>query len=249
MQSRAARIAGVLAIGVVGCGLQHDGQGGLPTGQRSTVAFESIDGPPPAVFDRLVRKLNQEAEARQVPVVTREGFAPYRIRGYVAVGRAARPDRGVLGLGCLRFAGRPNHAAERRRKGRHAPAAMPGPPSTTRCWHGWPAAAWSSFRSISAIPEADRRRQSGRRGAAATPSWPAATISGPKSYGITRRSQEGAASAAAKLQTRLPQARVPRRHGRAGRIGVRRLAENPAGQRNTANLRRPGRACISRAPT
>ena len=38
------------------------------------------------MFDRLVRKLNQEAEVRQVPVVTREGFAPYRIRGYVAVG-------------------------------------------------------------------------------------------------------------------------------------------------------------------
>jgi len=55
-------------------------------GQRTTVAFESIDGPPPAIFDRMVKKLNQEAESRQVPVVTREGFAPYRIRGYMAVG-------------------------------------------------------------------------------------------------------------------------------------------------------------------
>ena len=32
------------------------------------------------MFDRYVRKLNQEAEARQVPVVTREGYAPYRIK-------------------------------------------------------------------------------------------------------------------------------------------------------------------------
>jgi hypothetical protein len=59
--------------------------GGLPAGQRTTVAFDRIDGLPPAVFDRYVRKLNDEAEARHVPVVTREGFAPYRIKGYVSV--------------------------------------------------------------------------------------------------------------------------------------------------------------------
>jgi len=86
MQSWAARIACVLALALSVAGCNTTGQGGLAAGQRTTVAFESIDGPPPPVFDRLVRKLNQEAEARQVPVVTREGFAPYRIRGYMAVG-------------------------------------------------------------------------------------------------------------------------------------------------------------------
>jgi hypothetical protein len=86
MRSRTARIAGVLLVALSVTACNTTGPGGLPTGQRTTVAFESIDGPPPAVFDRLVRKLNQEAESRQVPVVTREGFAPYRIRGYVAVG-------------------------------------------------------------------------------------------------------------------------------------------------------------------
>ena len=86
MQSRAARFAGVLAMALSVAACNTTGQGGLQTGQRSSVAFESIDGPPPAVFDRLVGKLNQEAEVRQVPVVTREGYAPYRIRGYVAVG-------------------------------------------------------------------------------------------------------------------------------------------------------------------
>jgi hypothetical protein len=86
MQSRAARLAGVLALALSVAACNTTGQGGLQTDQRSTVAFESIDGPPPAVFERLVRKLNQEAEVRQVPVVTREGYAPYRIRGYVAVG-------------------------------------------------------------------------------------------------------------------------------------------------------------------
>lgn len=86
MRSWAARLAGVLALALSVAGCNTTGQGGLAAGQNATVAFESIDGPPPAVFDRMVRKLNQEAEARQVPVVTREGFAPYRIRGYMAVG-------------------------------------------------------------------------------------------------------------------------------------------------------------------
>lgn len=86
MQSWAARFAGVLALALSVAGCNTTGQGGLAAGQRTTVAFESIDGPPPAVFDRLVKKLSLEAEARQVPVVTREGFAPYRIRGYMAVG-------------------------------------------------------------------------------------------------------------------------------------------------------------------
>jgi hypothetical protein len=85
MQSWAARIACVLALALSAAGCSTTGPGAFGTGQN-TVAFESIDGPPPAVFDRMVKKLNQEAEARQVPVVTREGFAPYRIRGYMAVG-------------------------------------------------------------------------------------------------------------------------------------------------------------------
>jgi hypothetical protein len=49
------------------------------------VAFESIDGPPETVFRTLVQQLNQEAQARQVAVVSREAAASYRIRGYVAV--------------------------------------------------------------------------------------------------------------------------------------------------------------------
>lgn len=86
MQSWAARIGCVLALALSVAGCNTTGQGGFASSQNTTVAFESIDGPPPAVFDRMVRKLNQEAEVRQVPVVTREGYAPYRIRGYMAVG-------------------------------------------------------------------------------------------------------------------------------------------------------------------
>jgi len=80
----AARIIGIVAFALSAAACTTTG-GGLPTGQHSTVAFDRIDGLPPAVFDRYVRKLNDEAEARKVPVVTREGFAPYRIKGYASV--------------------------------------------------------------------------------------------------------------------------------------------------------------------
>ncbi|ARP99987.1 hypothetical protein [Pseudorhodoplanes sinuspersici] len=89
MRSAAARIAGTLAFALSVAACTTTGQpqtAGLQSSSRTTVAFESIDGPPPAVFQKLVSKLNDEAEARQVPVVTREGFAPYRVRGYTAVG-------------------------------------------------------------------------------------------------------------------------------------------------------------------
>jgi hypothetical protein len=49
-----------------------------------TVAFESVDGPPPQVFDRLVDALDSEAKLRGVPVVSREGAATYRVRSYLS---------------------------------------------------------------------------------------------------------------------------------------------------------------------
>ncbi|MCC6946772.1 MAG: hypothetical protein IT539_03310 [Bradyrhizobiaceae bacterium] len=53
-----------------------------PTGQ--TIAFESIDGPPRPVFDRLVSALTAEAEQRELPVVSRSGPATWRVRAYLA---------------------------------------------------------------------------------------------------------------------------------------------------------------------
>jgi len=49
-----------------------------------TVAFESIDGPPPGVFQKLVQSIESEAGARQLAVVSREGPAQYRVRGYLS---------------------------------------------------------------------------------------------------------------------------------------------------------------------
>ncbi|QDM18284.1 hypothetical protein FNL55_21385 [Tardiphaga sp. vice352] len=50
----------------------------------ATVAFESIDGPPPQVFDRLVNLLDSEARLRNIAVVSRQDSAAYRVRSYLA---------------------------------------------------------------------------------------------------------------------------------------------------------------------
>lgn len=50
----------------------------------STITFESIDGPPPEVFNKLVASLNDEATARKIAVVSRNSPATYRVRGYVS---------------------------------------------------------------------------------------------------------------------------------------------------------------------
>lgn len=49
-----------------------------------TIAFESIDGPPVGVFNRMVDNLSAEAQARQLAIASREGAANYRVRGYLA---------------------------------------------------------------------------------------------------------------------------------------------------------------------
>ena len=49
-----------------------------------TLAFESIDGPPVGVFNRLVDNLSSEAQTRQLAIASREGSANYRVRGYLA---------------------------------------------------------------------------------------------------------------------------------------------------------------------
>src|SRR5438309_1021928 len=53
-------------------------------GSGATVAFESIDGPPPQVFDRMVGMLDSESKLRSLSVVSREGTAAYRVRSYLS---------------------------------------------------------------------------------------------------------------------------------------------------------------------
>ncbi|SCB41111.1 hypothetical protein GA0061098_1008233 [Bradyrhizobium shewense] len=53
-------------------------------GSGATVAFESIDGPPPQVFDRMVGVIDSESKLRSLSVVSREGSAVYRVRSYLS---------------------------------------------------------------------------------------------------------------------------------------------------------------------
>jgi hypothetical protein len=53
-------------------------------GTGATVAFESIDGPPPQVFDRMVSVLDSESKLRSLSIVSREGTAAYRVRSYLS---------------------------------------------------------------------------------------------------------------------------------------------------------------------
>lgn len=81
------RTALVLALGSALAGCVSDGQGPVasqsaPSG--ATVAFESIDGPPPQVFDRMVNILDSESQLRNVAVVSRKTSATYRVRSYLA---------------------------------------------------------------------------------------------------------------------------------------------------------------------
>jgi hypothetical protein len=75
------------------CALGGCGAGGTATsgafamandGGGQTIAFESIDGPPPGVFDRMVSVLDSETKLRSLSIVSREGPAAYRVRSYLS---------------------------------------------------------------------------------------------------------------------------------------------------------------------
>jgi hypothetical protein len=87
---RAAIAAMLLAVacGLGGCaggGVSASGSVAMASHSSGpTVAFESIDGPPPQIFDRMVGVLDSESKLRNLSIVSREGTASYRVRGYLA---------------------------------------------------------------------------------------------------------------------------------------------------------------------
>ena len=91
----AARAAIAAALLAIACGLGGCAGGGAGSGSFAmassgpTVAFESIDGPPPQVFDRMVSVLDSESKLRNLSIVSRQGTASYRVRSYLSaqVGR------------------------------------------------------------------------------------------------------------------------------------------------------------------
>src|SRR5215218_4923612 len=84
--ARAWRLVGVLAFALAAGGCTTDGQpmASFASARNATIAFESIDGPPQPVFQKLVENLATEAVARQVAVISREATPQYRVRGYMA---------------------------------------------------------------------------------------------------------------------------------------------------------------------
>ena len=76
-------LAAICAMALAAC--TQDGQPGIAGQPRgATVAFESIDGPPPGQFRELVQALNNEAQTRRLAVMSRESPSTYRVRGYLA---------------------------------------------------------------------------------------------------------------------------------------------------------------------
>jgi len=85
---RVSRLGGLLAtacaLTLAGC--NPDSQAVSAAQPRgATVAFESVDGLPPAQFQKLVQNLNDEAQARHLAVISREQSSAYRVRAYLAV--------------------------------------------------------------------------------------------------------------------------------------------------------------------
>ena len=90
---RASRCACLAAMSLlVACMLGGCASGGSASGafamanpgDSPTVTFESIDGPPPQVFERMVSVLDSESKLRSLAIVSREGSAAYRVRGYLS---------------------------------------------------------------------------------------------------------------------------------------------------------------------
>jgi hypothetical protein len=90
LQAPRAMIAAVLLVvasalgGCAGGGATSSSYAMVSTGSGPTVAFESIDGPPPQVFDRMVSVLDSESKLRNLSIVSREGGASYRVRSYLS---------------------------------------------------------------------------------------------------------------------------------------------------------------------
>lgn len=70
--------------------------GSISGNHGQTIAFESVDGPPRPVFDRLVAALSAEAERRDLPVVTHTGPSAYRVRAYLATFVEKKKKRATL---------------------------------------------------------------------------------------------------------------------------------------------------------
>src|SRR6201984_1971250 len=82
---RSAMLA--IACGLCVCAGNGANGGAFATASAAsgpTVTFESIDGPPPRIFERMVSVLDSESKLRNLSIVSRDGTASYRVRSYLA---------------------------------------------------------------------------------------------------------------------------------------------------------------------
>jgi hypothetical protein len=84
--SRQCRVGGLLVaalgLSVAGCSTGPQVPYASAAGPRApTIAF---DGPPESIFRKYVQNLSDEANARQMAIVSREAPAQFRVRGYLA---------------------------------------------------------------------------------------------------------------------------------------------------------------------
>lgn len=98
VRARILIAAMTVAIGCAGCNSTGSNTPGPPLaaapGGAPVIAFESIEGPPESIYGKLVQNLSEEADARQVAVVSRAAPAHYRVRVYAAT--VVYPKRSVL---------------------------------------------------------------------------------------------------------------------------------------------------------
>ncbi len=82
------RLAGLLAVavalGLAGCSTApQQVPAAYASARGPTVAFESIDGPPESIFRKYVQNISEEANARQMAIVSRDAPAQFRVRAYL----------------------------------------------------------------------------------------------------------------------------------------------------------------------
>jgi hypothetical protein len=80
----AVLLAVTCAFALAACELESPSNLSAAQPRGASVAFDSIDGLPPAQFQTLVQDLNEEAQTRRLAVVSRENPSAYRVRGYLA---------------------------------------------------------------------------------------------------------------------------------------------------------------------
>ncbi len=74
-----------LGLAVAGCSTApQQVPAAYASARGPTIAFESIDGPPESIFRKYVQNISEEANARQMAIVSRDAPAQFRVRGYLA---------------------------------------------------------------------------------------------------------------------------------------------------------------------